>query len=277
MKLHEKLMRAAPLKHAADVEDSSRNWVIQPKYDGVHGIWTGGRAISRTGLIFPNTSVQSAIRNLRLPEGAEFEIALPGCGFAPVQGLLKRGNSFDRGLCIFVFDVAGKPGNYAERMNGIDTRLIVPTHPLKLPLPEAARDIRHFAAQSAHVTDGCILRDLDAPYTAGLAKFQGLSPLYKFKPFQDAEFKLVDIKPMDASSKRFTHGFFQTTGSLVFETLDGKYKFSVGSGLSNEQREAYWKSGPVLLGKLGKVSYLSMSPTGIPREARFVGFRDMDY
>jgi ATP-dependent DNA ligase len=83
--------------------------------------------------------------------------------------------------------------------------------------------------------------------------------LLKRKDWQDDEFLCLGVEEGEGKLKG-------TLGSLTCTTAptDAHYDrvFSVGSGLTDSQRDFYWRNPPI--GKLIKVKYLCLSSDGIP-------------
>lgn len=78
--------------------------------------------------------------------------------------------------------------------------------------------------------------------------------LLKRKDWQDDEFICVDM----AEGEGKLQG---TLGAVICQTKSNN-RFSVGSGLSDSERQHYWSNPPI--GRLVKVKYLCLSDAGIP-------------
>lgn len=62
------------------------------------------------------------------------------------------------------------------------------------------------------------------------------------------------------------------TGKLICQDLTGK-TIKVGSGLSDEQRKAWWSNSEEIIGKIVQVDAMAVSTKGVLREPRFKGIR----
>ncbi|HMG23126.1 MAG TPA: hypothetical protein VK607_17440, partial [Kofleriaceae bacterium] len=121
------------------------------------------------------------------------------------------------------------------------------------------RGIEHLREELVRVEalggEGLMLRQPGSPYVVGRS-----TSLLKVKTFQDAEARVVDYAPgMGKHQGR--------VGALVVE-LPGGRRFSVGTGLSDAEREA-----PPALGAVITFRYQEMSEDGVPRFPSYVGER----
>ena len=66
------LMRATTLPSTVTL-DSSVEWEVQPKIDGIRATKIAGRMVSKTGIAFPNKNLQAFFEEL--PEGFDGELA----------------------------------------------------------------------------------------------------------------------------------------------------------------------------------------------------------
>jgi ATP-dependent DNA ligase len=87
--------------------------------------------------------------------------------------------------------------------------------------------------------------------------------LMKMKQFEDAEFKVLDVEPMDA---------WPNCGKFVCETKDGKVFRSTPKG-TIAQKEEYLKNKHNYIGKMLTVKFQGYTDDGIPRINVGKGFR----
>jgi DNA ligase-1 len=204
-------------------------WWMSEKYDGVRGYWDGARMLTRQGAPI---AIPAALRK-ELPDFsldgelwagrgrfqqtvATVRDAVPGPGWSSVRYL--------------VFDAPAHPGAFETRLARIEAWLR--EHPsAHVRVVEQVRcsgrpHLRHFLAQvERQGGEGVMLRAAGSPYTAGRSDH-----LRKFKSFDDAE---AVVRGYNSGRGKYEG----MVGSLIVELPDGM-RFSVGSGLSDEQRRA---------------------------------------
>ena len=104
--------------------------------------------------------------------------------------------------------------------------------------------------------EGAMIRIPDVPYEPDKRSYG----LWKYKPFHDAEFKVVGLRASD-------QGATEGCAILVCETSDGK-SFEATPKLSHAERRAMWTdrnghSSPV--GTMWTIRYQNLTEDGIPR------------
>ncbi len=108
--------------------------------------------------------------------------------------------------------------------------------------------------------EGVMIKDLDAPY-----KFGRGPEIMKFKAFQD----------VDLHVKGFIEGTGKHSGKLGSFLLEyNGVDVQVGSGLTDELREAIWKDKENFLDRVIEVRYQEVTPDGSLRFPTFVCFRN---
>jgi DNA ligase-1 len=99
--------------------------------------------------------------------------------------------------------------------------------------------------------EGLIFRKMNVPYKSGRS-----TDLIKFKLFKDAEYRVIDVeiteKPMlNAEGKMVPT---KCVGALAFELENGSI-CRVGTGISDEQRLAWFYNPAEIIGKQIQVKY----------------------
>lgn len=239
--------------------DLSRYWVSE-KYDGVRGYWDGHRLLTRGG-----TVVQAP---------AWFTKDWPD---TPMDGELWAGyGRFERASAIVrsaaaddpawhemsyrVFDLPAQPGDFNARVPAIRTVVAAIGDPWVVAIRQFhVRNDAQLKAALERVLDkhgeGLVLHRGDLPYRAG----RGVG-LLKLKPFQDAEARVVAVKP--------GHGRLEgKMGAIEVRTPDGR-RFAIGSGFSDEER-----AHPPAVGSWVTYRFNGLTNTGLPRFARFLRMR----
>lgn len=236
--------------------DLSRYWVSE-KFDGVRGYWDGHHLLTREGTV------------IRVP--AWFTRHWPD---SPMDGELWAGyGRFERASAIVrsagpddpawheisyrIFDLPAQAGDFDARVPAI--RRIVAA--IGDPWVVAIRQFRVANTAQLHAAlqrvldkrgEGLVLHRGDLPYRAG----RGVG-LLKLKPYEDAEARVVAIKPGQGRLAGMM-------GSIEVRTPDGR-RFAIGSGFSDEDR-----ANPPPLGSWITYRFNGRTNTGLPRFARFL-------
>lgn len=236
--------------------DLSRYWVSE-KFDGVRGYWDGHHLLTREGTV------------IRVP--AWFTRHWPD---SPMDGELWAGyGRFERASAIVrsagpddpawheisyrIFDLPAPAGDFDARVPAI--RRIVAA--IGDPWVVAIRQFRVANTAQLHAAlqrvldkrgEGLVLHRGDLPYRAG----RGVG-LLKLKPYEDAEARVVAIKPGQGRLAGMM-------GSIEVRTPDGR-RFAIGSGFSDEDR-----ANPPPLGSWITYRFNGRTNTGLPRFARFL-------
>ena len=104
--------------------------------------------------------------------------------------------------------------------------------------------------------EGLMLHHRNARYAAGRS-----DSLHKYKPFQDAEARVVGHAPGKGKYENML-------GALLVETSDGR-RFRLGTGFTDIQR-----TEPPAVGSMVTYRYNGLTSKGLPRFARFLRVRD---
>lgn len=236
--------------------DLSQYWVSE-KFDGVRGYWDGRQLWTRGGQ--------------RIAAPAWFTRGWPD---TPLDGELWAGyGGFEhasktiradeapaadwRRMRYLVFDLPASPAPFDERIGAIRDLVARIDQPWVAAVRQfkVADEAELQAALRAVLKrkgEGLVLHRGDAPYRAG----RGVG-LFKLKPFDDAEARVVAVRP--------GRGRFEgMMGSLRVRTPDGR-EFSIGSGFSDAQRQS-----PPAVGAWITYRYRGETSTGLPRFASFL-------
>ncbi|RZL61010.1 MAG: DNA ligase [Variovorax sp.] len=235
-------------------------WVSE-KYDGVRGFWDGKQLWTRGGE--------------RIAAPAWFTAAFPAI---PMDGELwvARGR-FDlsvstvrsqtpvdvawREMRFMVFDLPAQPGTFDVRLAALRKLLPVTAAPWLIPVPQE-RATTHAALQA--LLDKTVRlggEGLMLHRGSSLYRSERNADLLKFKPFDDAEARVVAVLPGQGKHQG-------RMGALLVETLEG-HRFKLGSGFSDAQREQ-----PPAIGSWVTYRYNGTTARGLPRFARFMRIRE---
>ncbi len=252
------------LAHTWENDVDLAGWWMSEKLDGVRAYWDGRAFISRLGNPY------------HAPEW--FVAGLPPI---PLDGELWSGRKkFQRTVSIVraqdrsehwkevsfvVFDAPAHDAPFEDRLDLVHSVLSERTcaHALR-HAHERVRDVAHLRAELARVEalggEGLMLRRPGSRYEVGRS-----SSLLKVKSFHDAEARVVEHLAGAGRHKG-------RLGALLVEMPDGT-RFSVGTGLSDDERES-----PPPIGALITYRYQELSNDGVPRFPSYVGVRhDADW
>ncbi len=134
--------------------------------------------------------------------------------------------------------------------------------------------------------EGLILRDPNAPYKRGRSTVKE-GYLLKLKRFVDAEAEVIGFEERmhngnEATvnelgrTKRSSHKAGKTgrgdLGALVVRF--GEVEFSIGTGFTDDERNAIWMAQDKYHGRLAKFKYFPVGVKDAPRHPVFLGWRD---
>jgi DNA ligase 1 len=233
---------------------------VSEKLDGVRARWDGTQLISRGGNIFaaPEWFTKGFPD---VPLDGELWIG-PG-RYEEVSSIVRTQHPHDgwRHIHLMVFDLPAHGGTFDQRVLAMN-RLRAESDSPYLDIIEQRQvgSEAELLAWLTRVTDrggeGLMLQRGTALYASGRSQ-----DLLKLKSFTDAEATVIGYKPGKGQ-------FAGQVGSLTVRTDQGVI-FSVGSGLSHEQR----RRPPPLQSRI-TFRYQGMTKNGIPRFPVFLRIRD---
>lgn len=249
------------LAKVLDAAANPADYWISEKYDGVRAIWDGRELRFRSGRAVP----APAWFVKGLPEQAlDGELWLGRGRFDELSGIVRKSDAVDaewRQLKYMIFELPGAPGTFTERIAAMQ-RIVAAS---RLPNLQAVPQFRIGDSKSlkrrlteivAAGGEGLMLHRAEAPYHGGRS-----DDLLKFKPFEDAEARVIGHEPGKGR-------FAGLTGALRMEMPNGK-RFRIGSGLTEAVRR-----DPPPVGSLVTYRYQSLTPKGLPRFPRYWRIRD---
>lgn len=236
--------------------DLADYWVSE-KYDGVRGYWDGQRMRTRGGTVIDLPDWFSA----HFPDTAMDGELWVGYGqFSTASAIVRTADADDADwhkISYRVFDLPGHGGDFNTRVPAIRQTVAAIDEPWVVAIRQF-----HVAGDAAlkqalaRVMDkggeGLVLHRGSRDYAAGRK-----AGLLKFKPYDDAEAKVIGINPGNGRLEGLM-------GSLNVRAPDGR-EFAIGSGFSDEQR-----ADPPPVGSWITYRYNGETATGLPRFARFL-------
>jgi DNA ligase 1 len=267
---------------------------VSEKINGIHILFFGGVAYSRSLKPLPNKILQSIAK--------EYQEVLEGCDGEVIAGdkyakdVLQRSNSFcmsadkEDDFKIYLFDKYIPDTPWCSRMVALDVN--------KSYLPSCITILDHFFVQSEDFLEefeqgilskggeGCIVRDANALYKFG--RSGTINPeIQKLKRFIDDEFLVMGYEQLESNQNEakvneLGHTSRSTSkegkvlvdklGSIVLQTKDG-IRFNCGTGFTDELRLQLWEDRDNLVGKLAKIKFFYYSKDDVPLLPVWLDFR----
>ena len=235
-------------------------WVSE-KFDGVRGYWDGRQLWTRGGERamapawftgpMPTTPLDGELWAGR----GRFNLAV-----STVRSQTPNDAAW-REMRFMVFDLPAQPGDFDARLAALRKLLPVPGAPWVVPVAQQ-RAGTHAELQA--LLDKTVKlggEGLMLHRGASIYRGERNSDLLKFKPFEDAEARVVAHVP---GKGRHTGRL----GALMVETPEGQ-RFKLGGGLTDAQRD-----NPPPVGTWVSYRYNGKNPGGLPRFARFLRVRE---
>lgn len=268
---------------------------VSPKLDGVRALVIDGKLLSRSLKPFPNEHIQKLFAGL--PEGTDGELifGLPTAENAcrkTVSAVMSEDGEPD--VTYWVFDNFKVGGTFQERFrgtvlytDGLNVKHV--PHVLVNSLDELLDIEEQFLAQGY---EGAMVRSVDGPYKQGRSTLRE-GYLLKLKRFLDAEGEVLDtFEYMHNDNEAKTNALGRTErsshkenlrpgdmlGGFVLRVLNGDLagtEVRCGTGLTMEDRKAFWPGRAKLVGAIVKFSYFPKGVKDKPRHPVFLGFRDV--
>jgi DNA ligase-1 len=244
-----------------DATANPADYWISEKYDGVRAIWNGHDLRFRSGRPVPAPAWFIA----GLPEQAlDGELWLGRDRFDELSAIVRKAEPVDaewRQVKYMIFELPEAPGTFTERIAALRSIIATSSLPNLQAVPQFRIGDRKMLKRRltdivAAGGEGLMLHRADALYHGGRS-----DDLLKFKPFEDAEARVVGHEPGKGR-------YAGLTGALRMEMPDGK-RFRIGSGLTDAVRR-----DPPPVGSLVTYRYQSLTPKGLPRFPRYWRVRD---
>jgi DNA ligase-1 len=232
-------------------------WVSE-KFDGVRGYWDGQQLWTRGGQrVTPPAWFTAGWP----PVPMDGELWAGHGAFASAVSTVRQQAASDaawREMHFMVFDLPNQGGVFDERLTALQ-QLSLPAWVQPVTQSRIASHLALQALLRKTVQDGgegLVLHRGDSLYSA-----QRNDDLLKFKPFDDAEAKVVAHIPGKGK-------FEGLLGALLVETPQGQ-RFKLGTGLSDAQRR-----DPPAIGSWVTYRFRDVNPSGIPRFASYLRQRE---
>lgn len=236
--------------------DLAQYWVSE-KFDGVRGYWDGHRLLTRGGVVIQAPAWFTHNWPATPMDGELWA----GYGrFARASAAVRSAGANDpawHAMSYHVFDLPAYGGDFDARVPAIVATVAAIGDPWVVAVRQFhVRDDAQLQAALQRVLakggEGLVLHRGDVPYRAGRG-----AGLLKLKPYEDAEARVVAIKP--------GHGRLAgVMGSIEVRTRAGR-RFSIGSGFSDDDR-----AHPPPVGSWVTYRFNGRTAKGTPRFVRFL-------
>lgn len=250
------------LAHTFDpAKDEVRDWIAEPKLDGVRCILYQGYAVTRAGKPIPSVS-DLARHFAQLPFALDGELLLPGATFEQTVGEVRQKQRVSDRLVFHAFDVipTGEDAStpFLERRRALVQALVQFPHARATMTPwepcvDALQACERYVAMGF---EGVMLKDPGAPYTPGRSR-----AVLKMKPWFDTN---ATVAAAIAGEGKHAGRL----GALVVDTDEG-VRCKVGTGFSDCERQALWDNRDGLVGSVVEICYQERTERGALRFPTF--------
>lgn len=249
-------------------------WIIQPKLDGerCRAKWSEHTKSwellsSEQNIIISVPHINQTLKLLDIPRDLELdgELYVHGLPFEEIHSLVGRSVNLHpnfESVEYWIFDLVDEEKPQVRRsvmlqelgLSFIPPIIYVPTTVVNNE-KSLFREYENYLEQDY---EGMIVRHTDAPYVRRRSTW-----VMKFKP------KKIDIYPIIGYKEEIDKNGNpkNSLGALICST-DGN-EFSVGSGLTYNERQSYWRDRDNLIGKMCEVAYQHTFDGGVPRFGTF--------
>ncbi|HWS78975.1 MAG TPA: DNA ligase [Thermomonas sp.] len=235
-------------------------YLVSEKLDGVRARWDGQRLLTRSGHAIEVPAWFTAGWPRQPMDG---ELWTGRGEFQQVSDLVRAHHADParwRQVRFLAFDLPADGGGFARRSTRLRSLVLAAdTDSLgviaQLPVRDRAALEARLEAVVAAGGEGLMLHRADARYRAGRS-----DALLKFKPFDDAEARVVGYRPGKGK-------YAGMVGALLVEDARGR-RFALGSGLRDADR-----ARPPRIGAQVTFRYNGLTAKGTPRFARYLRVR----
>ena len=252
-------------------------YIVQPKLDGerCRAIWS-----ERHGYVLVSSEFNTIIsvphinkaleRSLSVAE-LDGELYVHGLPFSEIHSIVGRTANLHPNyeqMEFHLFDIVND-NPQASRLIQLDETVTAWNPVKKVPYVLCCSFEEVMDAYNGFLKDGyegMIVRHPEASYRRSRSPF-----IMKFKPKKDDYYLIIGTKE-EVDKSGYPKG---TLCALICTSNEGTI-FSVGSGLTQEQRETYWNKKDDLVGKLCHVAYQNItSGKGVPRFPVFLSVKEI--
>ena len=246
-------------------------YIVQPKYDGIRcrAVPVNGEYLllsSEENIIYSVPHINDALRDLHLQAELDGELYCHRMSFEEITSIVSRtvnlhSNFFE--IKYHIFDIVN---DQPQMRRQISVAALQGIHPCIRVAPfwlcESLDDVMRTYDKIIELSyEGIIVRHFQAPYERKRSTL-----VMKFKPKKEDNYTITGYEE-ETSIDGVPKG---RLGSLQCLSGDGNI-FSVGTGFTDEVREALWIHKEEIIGKIAKVKYQHLtSGRKVPRFPVFV-------
>lgn len=234
-------------------------WWMSEKYDGLRAWWDGQKLWSRKGNLIhaPDYFLAEFPHDIVL----DGELWIGHGKFEETMSIVRSESPDDRWNRVryMVFDAPQAKGTFEQRMQFLRATVPEGNRFVRVATQERCQSVTQLLAERDRVFrqggEGLMLRQPESAYEAGRSP-----TLLKVKPYDDAEATVIAHETGKGK-------FAGKVGSLRVRADDGR-EFSVGSGLTNADRES-----PPPVGTVITYRFRGLTAKGLPRFPSFLRVR----
>jgi len=255
-------------------------YIVQPKLDGerCRAVFDGDKWTLFSSENNPIISVPHIIEDLTNSYGEKIPIELDGelyihrLSFEEIHSRVSRTKNLHpdfSDIKYYIFDIVSSDYQ-AERLTLLKDNWKT-QNSLKVVFFHLANSLEEILNIYEEILDagfeGIIVRHFFAPYLRKRSTY-----IMKFKPKKSDYYKIIGFNE-EISKDGYPKG---RLGSFICISDEGT-KFSVGSGLTDKDREKYWRERESFIGEICHVQYQHITPgKGVPRFPIFVDILDLN-
>ena len=265
-----------------------------PKLDGVRGVVVDWKLFSRSLKLIPNPFVTKRF-STKVFDGLDGELILGSPTANDVYRVTNGAVSRHEGepdVKFHVFDYHNKPGlTFHERYQVMKNTLPNNDNIVVVEQTLINNGVELFAFENDCLNfgyEGVILRSLDSPYKFGRSTTNE-GWMLKLKRFEDGEAVILGVyEEMENTNEKKTNELGRgarsshqagkvpkgRAGGLDVQDCVSLVKFSIGTGLNDEDREYYWKNRSKVVGKTVKYKSFKIGVKDLPRHPVYLGPRE---
>lgn len=267
-----------------------------PKLDGIRCSIVDGKALSRTLKPIPNKHISAMLSR---PEfnGLDGELIVgeptsKTCYNESVSGVMRQDGA--PAFTYYVFDMHTASGGFDDRLAALAVTLILDCQMtirmLEQKLLHTEADMLEYEASCvSQGYEGIILRKPTAPYKHGRSTVNE-GYLLKVKRFEDSEAEVIgfeeemfngneaEVNELGRTKRSTAQAGLvgkDTLGAFLVRDLVTGVEFSIGTGLTAEQRREYWMTRNTLLGSIRKYKFFPIGVKEKPRHPVDLGPRSL--
>ena len=231
------------------------------KLDGVRAIYRNGTFYTRTGKILHG--LEALAGRLSGAPVLDGELVCPGLDFQTSSGSL-RSFAETPNAQFHIIDLPEHPSQrFSERLLAASTLVTDSIYVTDWRLVRSMEEIeQHYQACLEAGYEGVVVKPMEYEYV-DKRSFDWM----KLKAINTVDARIVDI--FEGTGK-----YSSSAGGVIIQMPDSEVLVRVGSGFSDEQRDAIYAAPDEYIGRTIEIKYHEITPDGSLRHPRFYRWRD---